>query len=261
MLVLLTIGLTLGLLLGVLGGGGSILTVPALVYGAGLEPKAAIATSLTVVGVTSAVGALRQWQSGTVQPRRALGFALATMLGAFGGGKLSAFVRGDVQLVVLALVMLGSAISMLRPPPATTGAPPRPGVLIAAGLGVGALTGVVGIGGGFLIVPALATLAAFPMAEAVGTSLVVIALNSATAFAALATTARVPWGVAATVTAAAIVGVLAGSSLGRRLSGAQIRRGFAIFLLVLAAFILWTNRATLGLGTPPAPAPSTTSVR
>ncbi len=248
MLVLLTIGLTLGLLLGVLGGGGSILTVPALVYGAGLEPKAAIATSLTVVGVTSAVGALRQWQSGTVQPRRALGFALATMLGAFGGGKLSAFVRGE-------------AISMLRPPPATTGAPPRPGVLIAAGLGVGALTGVVGIGGGFLIVPALATLAAFPMAEAVGTSLVVIALNSATAFAALATTARVPWGVAATVTAAAIVGVLAGSSLGRRLSGAQIRRGFAIFLLVLAAFILWTNRATLGLGTPPAPAPSTTSVR
>jgi uncharacterized membrane protein YfcA len=134
-------------------------------------------------------------------------------------------------------------------------------VLIAAGLGVGALTGVVGIGGGFLIVPALATLAAFPMAEAVGTSLVVIALNSATAFAALATTARVPWGVAATVTAAAIVGVLAGSSLGRRLSGAQIRRGFAIFLLVLAAFILWTNRATLGLGTPPAPAPSTTSDR
>lgn len=255
MLILVAIGLTLGLLLGVLGGGGSILTVPALVYGAGLEPKQAIATSLTVVGVTSAVGALRQWRQGTVQPRRALGFAVATMVGAFAGGKVSAFVRGDVQLVVLAVVMLGSAISMLRPPPVASGTPPRPAVLVAAGLGVGALTGVVGIGGGFLIVPALATLAAFPMAEAVGTSLVVIALNSATAFAALATTARVPWGTAATVTAAAIVGVLAGSSVGRRLSGAQIRRGFAIFLLLLAAFILWTNRATFR-GSAPAPEPT-----
>lgn len=260
MVVLVAIGLTIGLLLGVLGGGGSILTVPALVYGAGLEPKQAIATSLAVVGVTSAVGALRQWRLGTVRPERALGFAVATMVGAFGGGKLSAFVRGDVQLVVLAVVMLGSAVSMLRPPPATTGAPPRPGVLIAAGLGVGALTGIVGIGGGFLIVPALATLAAFSMAEAVGTSLVVIALNSATAFAAVATTARVPWGTAATVTAAAIAGVLTGSAIGRRLSGAQIRRGFAIFLLVLAAFILWSNRATFGAVWRPAVPTSSTSI-
>lgn len=258
MFILVAIGLALGLLLGVLGGGGSILTVPALVYGAGLEPKQAIATSLAVVGLTSAVGALRQWRHGTVQPRRALEFAAATMIGAFAGGRVSTHVRGDVQLVTLAVVMLGSAVSMLRPPPVSTGAPPRLGILVAAGLGVGALTGIVGIGGGFLIVPALATLAALPMAEAVGTSLVVIALNSVTAFAAVATTTRIPWGPALTVTAGAITGVLAGASLGRRLTGAQIRRGFAIFLLVLAAFILWTNRTTLGLG--PRASPTTVPI-
>jgi uncharacterized membrane protein YfcA len=211
------------------------------------------------VGLTSAVGALRQWRTGTVQPRRALGFAVATMLGAFGGGKVAAFVRGDVQLVVLAVVMLASATSMLRPPPPPRAEPPKPALLWAAGLGVGVLTGVVGIGGGFLIVPALATLAGFAMAEAVGTSLVVIALNSATAFAAQATTARVPWGAAATVTVAAIAGVLSGSAVGRRLSGAQLRRGFAIFLLVLAGFILWTNRATLRPGAASSPSPSRTT--
>lgn len=257
MLTLLAIGAVLGLLLGILGGGGSILTVPALVYGAGLEPKAAIATSLAVVGLTSAVGALRQWRMGTVQPRRALGFAVATMVGAFAGGKLAAFVRGDVQLIVLAVVMLGSATSMLRPPPATPAAPPAPAVLWLAGLGVGLLTGVVGIGGGFLIVPALATLAAFPMAEAVGTSLLVIALNSATAFAAVATTTPVPWREASLVATTAIGGVLAGSSLGAKLSPTQLRRGFAIFLVVLAGFILWSNRATLVPTLEPPPATKT----
>jgi uncharacterized protein len=256
MLTLLAIGLTLGLLLGILGGGGSILTVPALVYAAGLAPKAAIATSLVVVGLTSAVGALRQWKAGTVQPRRALGFAIATMVGAFAGGRASALVRGDIQLVLLACVMLASGVSMWRAPKPNATAP-RPAVLWLAGLGVGVLTGVVGIGGGFLIVPALAGLAAFPMAEAVGTSLVVIALNSATAFAAVASATPVPWRDAGIVAAAAIGGVLGGSAIGATLSAQQLRRGFAIFLMLLAGFILWTNRATV-LGSPPS-SPSSAS--
>lgn len=266
---LLAIGALLGLLLGVLGGGGSIVTVPALVYGAGLPPKQAIAASLLVVGLTSAVGAWRQWRLGLVDPRRAFGFAAATMLGAAVGGLASAHVRGDVQLVLLATLMLAAAVRMLRPegrdpappsglpagipvgplgPPTAVpapDAPPRATVLLASGLGVGTLTGLVGIGGGFLIVPALVTFARLPMRPAIGTSLFVIACTSATAFATVARATPVPWREAAVVGTMGIAGVLWGAAIGRRLPVALLRRGFGLFLLLLAGFILWTNRGTL----------------
>jgi uncharacterized membrane protein YfcA len=245
--VLLAIGALLGLLLGILGGGGSILTVPALVYAAGLDAKPAIAMSLAVVGATSLVGAVRQWRAGLVRPGVAIAFGAAAMVGAFGGARLATLLRGDVQLVLLGVVMVASAVAMLRPPAVESDADAsaHPVLLGAVGVGVGVLTGIVGIGGGFLIVPALAILARVPMREAVGTSLAVITLNSAAGLAGNLGQVAIPWRATGIVTVAAIAGILSGTAIGRRLTAQQLRRGFAVFLLAVAAFILYQNRAVL----------------
>lgn len=245
------IGLLLGLLLGILGGGGSILTVPALVYGAGIEPKPAIAMSLAVVGVTSVVGGVWQWTQGKVQSRVALLFGLSAMAGALIGARLAVFLRGDVQLLLLAAVMVAAAIGMLRgsATPARDAqrdaAPPRPVLLGVMGVAVGIMTGIVGIGGGFLIVPALTLLAGLSMADAVGTSLVIIAMNSAAGFAGTLGHVAVAWQATVTVIVGALAGIAAGTFIGGRLSAAQLQRGFAVFLLGVAAFVVYANRSLL----------------
>ncbi len=245
------IGLALGLLLGILGGGGSILTVPALVYGAGIAPKSAIAMSLAVVGVTSAVGGFWRWRRGNVQSRVALLFGLSAMAGALIGSRLAVFLRGDVQLLLLAVVMIAAAVGMLRRSSASGPAVPRevvaarPVLLATTGVGVGIMTGIVGIGGGFLIVPALTLLAGLPMADAVGTSLVVITMNSAAGFVGTAGHVAVPWQATAIVIVGAIAGITAGTFVGGRLSAKQLQRGFAIFLLGVAVFVVYANRAVL----------------
>jgi len=219
------IGLLLGLLLGILGGGGSILTVPALVYGAGIGPKTAIAMSLAVVGVTSAVGGVWQWKQGKVQ--------------------------SPVALLLLAAVMVAAAMGMLRGSAATAAAEARrdaserPVLLGITGVAVGVMTGIVGIGGGFLIVPALTLLGGLSMADAVGTSLVIIAMNSAAGFVGTLGHVAVPWQATAVVIIGAVVGIAAGTRIGGRLSAAQLQRGFAAFLLAAAAFIVYANRARL----------------
>ena len=246
-----TIGLLLGLLLGILGGGGSILTVPALVYGAGIAPKSAIAMSLAVVGVTSAVGGVWQWRRGKVQSRVALLFGLSAMAGALIGARLAVLLRGDVQLLLLAAVMVAAAVGMLRGSTVSTqdsrrpAAAARPVLLGATGVAVGIMTGIVGIGGGFLIVPALTLLAGLPMADAVGTSLVIITMNSAAGFVGTAGHVAVPWQATATVIFGAILGIAGGTFIGGRLSAAQLQRGFAVFLLGVAAFVVYANRAVL----------------
>ncbi|MDX2182405.1 MAG: sulfite exporter TauE/SafE family protein [Gemmatimonadaceae bacterium] len=250
MATLAAIGVALGLLLGILGGGGSILTVPALVYVAGIAPKSAIAMSLAIVGVTSAVGAVQQWRAGAVAFRPVAGFAVATMLGAFVGGRASAWVRADVQLLLLAAVMLASATAMWRGPVTARADRARsasPTLLAATGLSVGVLTGIVGIGGGFVIVPALVVLAGLPMPTAIGTSLAVIAVNSAAGFAGVSRGVVVDWMATSVATAAAVGAVLVGARVGRRLSAGQLRTGFAAFLVLVAIFLLWKNRAAFGL--------------
>jgi uncharacterized membrane protein YfcA len=250
MVILAAIGVVLGLLLGVLGGGGSILTVPALVYAAGVAPKSAIAMSLAIVGVTSAVGAVRQWRAGAVAVRPVLGFGAATMVGAFAGGRVSVWVPAEVQLLLLAVVMLGSATAMLRGPVTdrADGAGRASSVVLAAtGLGVGALTGIVGIGGGFVIVPALVVLAGLSMQTAIGTSLAVIAANSAAGFAGVVRGVAIDWVGTAVATGAAVVAVLVGAQLGRRLSAGQLRKAFGSFLVLVAIFLLWKNRSAIGL--------------
>ena len=252
-LVAVTVALAvlMGLTMGMLGGGGSILTVPVFVYVLGYAAKPAIAMSLPVVGTTSLVGALRHWRAGNVHPRVALLFGAAAMTGAFAGARFAERVRGPVQLLLLGAVMLAAAASMLRRSAGDTRAPgevdePRVRPLtLLVGLGVGFLTGLVGIGGGFLIVPALVLLARVPMKQAVGTSLVVIAMNAASGYAGYAGRVAVPWGTVAAFTAVAIGGILLGTLLVHHVSAAALRRGFALFLVLLGALVVWQNRGAI----------------
>jgi uncharacterized membrane protein YfcA len=240
----------IGLSLGVLGGGGSILTVPVFVYVLGYAAKPAIAMSLPVVGMTSLVGALRHWRAGNVNPRVALVFGVVTMTGAYLGARLAVFVSGTVQLGLLGAVMLAAAISMLRGrAPVDDGESSgameaelrKIGPMLAVGLGVGVLTGLVGIGGGFLIVPALVLLARVPMKQAIGTSLLVIAMNSASGFAGYLGQAVIPWDVLALFTTVAVGGILVGTYLVRFITASTLKRAFGVFLLAVGSLILYQN--------------------
>lgn len=239
----------IGVSLGLLGGGGSILTVPVFVYVLGFAAKPAIAMSLPVVGVTSLVGAGLHWRQGNVRVQTALLFGVFAMAGAYAGARLAVYVNGAAQLVILALVMLVAAFSMLRgrhaePEPACAERP-RVALIVPVALGVGALTGLVGIGGGFLIVPALALLARVPMRQAVGTSLLVIALNSAAGFAGYVGTVPIDWGLLGGFSAVAVVGAFAGTTLVRVVPPTALRRAFGVFLVIVGGFVLYMNRGVL----------------
>lgn len=246
---MLALGLALaaliGLSLGLLGGGGSILTVPVLVYLLDFDPKTAIAVTLPMVGITSLVGVLGHWRAGNVHLRMALLFGLIAMVGAFMGARLSRQLSGAVQLTILGVAMLAASISMMRGrPEADPDAERRPiALILLAGFGVGTLTGVAGVGGGFMAVPALVLLARTPMKQAVGTSLLVIAMNSAAGFAGYVGQVEIPWGFLASFTTVAAMGILIGTRLVHYVSQAQLRRAFAVFLLAMAALVLYQNRS------------------
>jgi len=240
----------IGLSLGMLGGGGSVLTVPVFVYVMGFEAKQAIALTLPVVGVTSLVGAAAHWRAGTIRITAALIFGAAAMAGSFLSARfLAPLVGGPVQLVLLAAAMLAAATSMYRgtsPGSAHPARPARPARLLTIAFAVGTLTGLVGIGGGFLIVPALVLLAGIPMKEAVGTSLLVIALNTFAGWLGYAGQTSTPWGFLLAFTAVAIAGILIGARLVRLVPAARLKRAFAIFLLFVAGFVLYQNREVFG---------------
>lgn len=234
-----------GVSLGLLGGGGSILTVPLLAYVAGMEAKQAIATSLLVVGTTSAVGAVSHAKAGRVQWRTALLFGATAMAGAYTGGHLAKFIPGSVLLIGFAVMMVATAIAMLRGRKA--GAGPQDGShprqlpvakIVAEGAVVGLVTGMVGAGGGFLVVPALVLLGGLPMPVAVGTSLVVIAMKSFAGLAGYLSSVQIDWSVAAMVTAAAVAGGLVGARFAGRVDPDLLRKGFGWFVLAMASVIL-----------------------
>jgi hypothetical protein len=248
----LALAALIGVSLGLLGGGGSILTVPVLVYVLGYGAKPAIAMSLPIVGVTALAGALLHWRRGNVRPATAVVFGALAMLGAFGGARLARFVPGAVQLVLLALLMLAAAGAMFRgsgPSRASDGPErsphpeaPRRALVAGVAIGVGMLTGLVGIGGGFLIVPALVLLLGVPMRSAVGTSLLVIAMNSAAGLVGYLGTVTLDWPFLARFTGVAIVGTLAGAAATGIVPQGALRRGFAVLLLAVGAFVLYGNR-------------------
>ena len=245
----------IGLSLGLLGGGGSILTVPIFVYVLGFGAKEAIAMSLAVVGATSLFGAVSHWRAGNVNVRVALIFGVVAMAGTYLGARLAVFFSGAAQLALFAVVMLVAAFFMFRDrmPAVVPGVAQDPGaakemplgMIVLEGIAVGVLTGLVGVGGGFLIVPALVLLGKVPMKQAVGTSLLVIAMKSAAGFYGYLGQVDVQWAFMAVFTAVAVAGILAGTYLVRFVSQAQLKRAFAVFLLVMGGFILWQNRSVL----------------
>lgn len=206
--------------------------------------------SLAIVAVVSLVGALGHWRAGRVRVRTALTFGAIAMIGAFAGARLAVFLSGAAQLILLAVVMLAAAGLMLARA-GGRGEPERPArerglpIVATAGLGVGILTGLVGVGGGFLIVPALVLLLAVPMKEAIGTSLLVIALNAAAGFGGYIGTVEIAWGFLAAFTAIAIAGIVVGTRLVHHVQTGTLRRGFAVFLVVVGVLILYQNRAVL----------------
>ncbi|MBS1694610.1 MAG: sulfite exporter TauE/SafE family protein [Actinobacteria bacterium] len=230
-----------GVCLGLLGGGGSILMVPLLTAVAGMDAKQAIATSLLVVGVTSAIAAITHAMAGRVRWKVAAVFGGAAMAGAFGGGLLARFIPGTVLLIAFALVMLAAGVAMLRGRPGA-GSPGRQRIswptIVVIGLSVGVVSGLVGAGGGFLLVPALTLLADLPMPAAVGTSLVVIAMQSTAGFLGHVASDHVDWAVAGAITGAAVIGSLIGGRLSARIDAAVLRTIFGWFVLAMAAVVL-----------------------
>ena len=244
MLLAVALSLLIGISLGLLGGGGSILTVPILIYALHVEEKSAIATSLLVVGITSLVAAVQHARAGNVVWRVALIFSGAGMAGAFLGGRVAKFLPSNLLLVLFAVIMLATAIAMWRGRKAQAAATNDAGdalpipKIVMEGLVVGAVTGLVGAGGGFLVVPALALLGGLSMQKAVGSSLVVIALKSFAGFAGYATHVEVDYQLAAVVTASAIAGSFVGAVFAKKVSPEALRRSFAVFVLVMAIFLL-----------------------
>ena len=246
------LALAIGLSLGILGGGGSILTVPIFVYAMGYSAKQSIAMSLLVVGATSLVGAIRHWRAGSFDVRAALVFGVLAMVGARIGAEVARFIPGIVQLSLLGVVMIAAAALMLRRRDQSPEVQkPRPSSTVVAvataviGLAVGVLTGLVGVGGGFLFVPSLVLLARLPMKTAVGTSLFVIALSTASGALGYRGQATVPWDVVAWFTVIATVGIFVGTHLVHYVSQQALRRAFAYFLFGMAGFVLYQNRAVI----------------
>jgi uncharacterized membrane protein YfcA len=238
--------LAIGLSLGLLGSGGSILTVPVLHYLLGQPEQVAIGGSLFVVGVIAAAAAVPHAVARQVAWRDVILFGLPGMAGAWIGASLAHWIPGVVQLSGFALAMLVAAWRMLRSAP--LGAAPdqdtsNRAAVVAGGIGVGVLSGIVGVGGGFLIVPALVLLARVPLSQAVGTSLAVITLNSFTGFARYqsvleAKGLKFDWTTLCIVAAVGIAGSFLGHRIGRRLPQLLLRRIFGAVLLVLAGAIV-----------------------
>jgi uncharacterized membrane protein YfcA len=256
--IVVSLGLVVGLSLGLLGGGGSILTVPILVYAMGFDAKASIAMSLLVAGTTSLIGAIGHWRIGNVHVRVALLFGGVTMAGTYLGARLSVLVSGTFQLVLLAVIMLAAGYFMLmgRVP----GVRPETGelhladrsrlpiaLIMVEGLAVGVLTGLVGVSGGFLIVPALVLLVRIPMRQAVGTALAVIALKSASGFLGYLGRVEIDWPFIALFTLLAMTGVLISTRVSRYVRQRVLRRAFAILLLVMGAAMLCERSGILRL--------------
>ena len=254
MILGLVLAVLVGLSLGLMGGGGSILTVPIFVYVLGFDTKQSIAMSLAVVGVVSLFGAFSHWRAGNVNLRIAGIFGAVAMAATFAGAKLSAFLSGTTQLVIFAVVMLAAAFFMFRGKKPGEGrvsenegesAQVRLGLIAMQAIAVGVLSGIVGVGGGFLIVPALVLLGKVPMKQAVGTSLLIISLNSVAGFAGYFGQVEIAWGFMALFTSVAVVGIMLGSRLVKHVEQGTLKRGFAIFLVIMAAWILYQNLSVL----------------
>lgn len=234
----------IGLSLGLLGGGGSILTVPILVYVLKMDPKISIALSLAVVGTTSLFGVIGHYRNKNVNIKMALVFAPVAMLGTFIGAKVSQFISGQVQLISFALIMILASYFMLKGRKDSDAKNIKPNFMFIGivAMVVGLLTGIVGVGGGFLIVPALVLLAGASMKESVGTSLFIITLNSFSGFAGYIGLVEIPWIFLLKFTFCSVLGIFMGTFLVKFVSQKALKKAFGIFLIFMGFFILYKNK-------------------
>lgn len=256
MTLLLFAGLLTGLMLGLFGSGGSIVTLPALMYLGGVEAKSAIAMSLGIVGVTALVAAADHWRRGNVDLAVAAVFALFGAAGTYAGARLGVITPVVWQIGLFVVIMYAAAWRMFT----QSSMQPRGesvirlgvsergtamlyldvaafGEIAAHGIVVGVLTGLVGVGGGFLIVPALVLLSGLPMKTAVGTSLAVVTAKSFAGFAGYAGAVSIDYTAMAAFSAVSVAATFGGAMLAHRLSAEKLKRGFAGFLVVVATYM------------------------
>ena len=245
----------IGLSLGLIGGGGSILAVPILIYVIGLAPKAAIAMSLAIVSIVSLIGAIPHWLQGNVNLRIAAIFAPAAMAGAYLGARLASlpFITETFQLICFGLVMVIASVLMIRK--GSQSSTDREALsakksnlssshqshwltIPLEGLGVGILTGFVGVGGGFAIIPALVLLGGIPMKEAIGTSLLIIAFKSVTGFLGYLSQVELDWELVISFSIAASLGTIVGAYFTRFIDAKNLQKGFGYFVMAVAIFVL-----------------------
>ena len=240
--------LLIGISLGLLGSGGSILTVPVLVYLVGEPEKVAIAESLGIVTTISLVGAIPYAVRKEVDWKSVFYFGIPGMAGTYGGAALSVFLTGSMQLIIFATVMLLAAVMMIRKPKELQVKDKQAPIwlLITEGLVVGVITGLVGVGGGFLIIPALVLLGGLSMRIAVGTSLFIIAAKSLLGFYKYVDVLAkedlsVNWNLLVVFTLIGIVGSFLGGKASQFIPQQKLKRGFGYFLIVIGVYIIYTN--------------------
>ena len=249
------LAIAIGVSLGLIGGGGSILAVPVLAYLFGMDEKVATAYSLFIVGTAALVGGLRQHRNGNVDWRTAAVFGLPAIAGVWAVRHYVVpalpdvlFTAGGLELTrrmgmfgLYAVLMVWAAWSMLSSVERKSGSGDvnyNYPLILAEGLIVGSLTGFVGAGGGFLIIPALVILANLEIKRAIGTSLMIIALKSLLGFfLGDSMTTAIDWGFLGRFTALAVVGIFTGVALGRCIDGGKLKKGFGYFIIAMAVFI------------------------
>jgi uncharacterized membrane protein YfcA len=239
LIIALPIGFVIGLALGMLGAGGGVLTVPALIYVLGEPVAVAVTASLGMVSSNAATGAALAWRDRLVDVRTAGFFLVGALPAAVAGSLVSEAVSGDLILVVLSVLMVAAAAALVKRPYTPPESNRSARVSIPVGLGIGFLTGLSGVGGGFLIVPALVLLVGLRTQVAIGTSLAVISLTSLTGLVTHLTQADdLPWLLLAVLIAAGMSGAAVGARLNRRTSDTRLDRLFATLLVVLGIVIL-----------------------
>ena len=240
-LVLITVlAAPVGLVLGLLGGGGTVLTVPILLYGLKMENKEAIATSLLIVAATSFIAAISHAFHRTIDWKIASLFAPTAMLGAFVGGKLAKFIPGKIILFVFAVTMLVTAYTMWRGRKDSESKNSRVRYMFIGtlGAGLGLFTGLIGAGGGFLIVPVLTLILGLPIQKAIGTSLILITVNSGAGFLGYQSHVHINLNSALLMIAVASACALIGAYGARHINQAFLRKGFSVFVAVMGAYMV-----------------------
>ncbi len=245
-ILIILMGALVGFFLGFFGSGGSVLTVPILVYVLGLDPKEAIVSSLVIVGVTALAGGFQKIRQHQVCYKIALIFGGFGVVGAFGGAKLSVLFSGSQQLIIFAILMLAAAFFMLKNKKTNEASGSQMcrmnmGLASSLGLGVGGLTGLVGVGGGFLIVPALSQLGGLHLTVAMGTSLLIITLNALAGVLGYLGVIQMDLPLIFVFMAASSLMSMIGSHVGSKMNAIKMKKVFAGFIILIGVLLLFKN--------------------